>query len=490
VAKPADIAASAPSSADASAEIASHRTLHWRVGERRKLLVLGDVVATLLAVLAALRIWAFAAHEHFTEQYLVRQWHWFVILPALWLLLASVNDYYNLRITARLQSSLLCLARITLELLVIYVAIFFLSPPHSLPHLFVAYYAGLSLILISAWRSLRVLLSRVVGHRRRAVIVGAGSAVESMWHTMVEEAHAEYEVVGCISTLATWRPANPALKLLGGSNDLVSAVRTYGVSEVVVAYGDEAPPELFQQVISCYTGGIVVVPMPDLFEQITGRVPIEHVDERLWALVLPLEGYRLTFHLYLVVKRTIDILFALVGLAVFAILLPMLALLIKVDSRGPVFYAQERVGRGGRIFRVLKFRSMVVNAEKGTGPQWAQSRDPRVTRVGSLLRKTRLDEAPQLLNILKGDMSFVGPRPERPAFVDTLSREIPFYRSRLVIKPGLTGWAQVRYRYGNTTEDQLRKLQYDLYYIRHQSILLDLLIIGKTFGTVVSMKGQ
>ncbi len=488
--KPVDLASPGSVRADAAAEPTSYRTLHWRVGERRKLLVLGDVLATMLAVLAALRIWAFAAHEQFTQQYLLREWHWFVILPALWLLLAAINDYYNLRVTARLQSSLLCLARITLELLVIYVAIFFLSPPHSLPHLFVAYYAGLSLILISLWRSVRVLLSRVVGHRRRAVIVGSGSAVETMWHSMVEEAHAEYDVVGCITSLASWRPANPALKLLGGSTDLLDVVRTQGISEVIVAYGDEAPPELFQQVISCYTRGVVVVPMSDLFEQITGRVPIEHVDERLWALVLPLEGYRISFHLYLLAKRAIDVFFALVGLILFLPFLPLVALLIKIDSRGPLLYRQERVGRGGRIFHVLKFRSMVVNAEQGIGPQWAKSRDPRITRAGAILRKTRLDEVPQLLNILKGDMSFVGPRPERPSFVDMLSKEIPFYRSRLVIKPGLTGWAQVRYRYSNTTEDQLRKLQYDLYYIRHQSILLDLLIIGKTFGTVVSMKGM
>jgi exopolysaccharide biosynthesis polyprenyl glycosylphosphotransferase len=488
VSKPVNIASSA--APGTAAEATSFRTLHWRAGERRKLLVVGDVLATVLAVLASLRVWAFVARQPFTEKYLLRQWHWYIILPALWLLLASVNDYYNLRITARLETSFIYLARITVQVLVVYLAIFFFSNRTSLPRLFIVYYAVISLVLISLWRSARVLLIRVFGHRRRAIIVGAGSAVESMWHTMMEEAHADYDVVGCVSSTDGWRPANPALKLLGGSYDLVDVVRRQGISEVVVAYGDEAPPDLFQQVISCYTRGVVVVPMPDLFEQITGRVPIEHVDERLWALVLPLEGYRLSFHLYLLVKRAMDVLVALVGLILFLPFAPIIALLIKATSRGPVLYRQERVGRGGSIFHVFKFRSMVVHAEQGTGPQWAQSRDPRVTPVGALLRKTRLDEVPQLLNILKGDMSFVGPRPERPAFVDMLSKEIPFYRARLVIKPGLTGWAQVRFRYGNTTEDQLRKLQYDLYYIRHQSILLDLLIIGKTFGTVVSMKGM
>jgi lipopolysaccharide/colanic/teichoic acid biosynthesis glycosyltransferase len=147
------------------------------------------------------------------------------------------------------------------------------------------------------------------------------------------------------------------------------------------------------------------------------------------------------------------------------------------------------VGRGGRIFTIVKLRSMLVNAEDGSGPRWATSRDPRVTRVGRFLRKTRLDEDPQLFNVLIGQMSVVGPRPERPAFVEMLARASPFYRSRLVVKPGLTSWAQVCYPYGNSTEDALRKLQYDLLYIRHQSLMRDLLIMVGTFGTMLMLRG-
>jgi exopolysaccharide biosynthesis polyprenyl glycosylphosphotransferase len=473
------------------AEPVAFKTLHWRVAERRKMLVIGDFVATVLAVLGALWIWALHAHHvPFTQQYVLSEAHWFIILPIMWLALASVNDYYNLQVSARAQSSFLRLARINLELLVIYLAIFFFSPRTALPRLFIVYYAVLSLVSIGLWRSARVALARVMGGRRRAVIVGAGSAVESMWQTMAEDAHDDYDVVGCVTSVDTWKPANPALKLLGFGGDLLSVVRQQGVSEIVMATGGDVPAELFQQVMACYTRGIVVVPMPQLFEQITGRVPIEHVDEQLWALVLPLEGYRLSFHLYLVAKRALDILFALVGLILFLPVLPLIMVVIKLDSRGPIFYRQERVGRGGRIFWVIKFRSMYMDAEQGTGPQWAQKGDTRITRVGRILRRTRLDEVPQLFNILKGDMSLVGPRPERAAFVEMLSKDIPFYRSRLVIKPGLTGWAQVRYGYGSTIEDQLRKLQYDLYYIRHQSILLDLFIMAKTVGTVLGMRGM
>ena len=223
--------------------------------------------------------------------------------------------------------------------------------------------------------------------------------------------------------------------------------------------------------MSCYEQGVSIVAMPVLYEQITGRVPIEHVGSHLWTLVLPLEKRTFGFGLYLLVRRLLDMVFALVGLLLFAPCLPVLAIAIKLTSRGPVFYRQVRLGRGGRPFVLVKLRTMKRNAESENGAQWAQKIDKRVTLVGGFLRKTRLDEAPQLLNVLRGEMSLVGPRPERPEFVERLEREIPFYRTRLAVDPGLTGWAQVRYRYGATTADALRKLQYDLYYIRHQSLL-------------------
>jgi lipopolysaccharide/colanic/teichoic acid biosynthesis glycosyltransferase len=241
--------------------------------------------------------------------------------------------------------------------------------------------------------------------------------------------------------------------------------------------------------MTCYEQGITIVPMPILYEQITGRVPIEHVGMAHWAVVLPLQGRTLSFNLYLLSKRALDVVLALFGLTVFAVLLIPLAILMQLDSRGPIFYRQERVGRGGRLFKVIKLRSMIPDAEKHTGPKWATSDDPRVTRMGRIFRKTRLDEVPQLVNVLRGEMSVVGPRPERPVFVDELTQKIPFYRTRLVVTPGLTGWAQVRYHYGSTVEDALIKLQYDLYYIRHRSLMLDVLIMLRTVGQVLSLGG-
>jgi lipopolysaccharide/colanic/teichoic acid biosynthesis glycosyltransferase len=174
---------------------------------------------------------------------------------------------------------------------------------------------------------------------------------------------------------------------------------------------------------------------------------------------------------------------------VLLVLLPFIALAIALDCPGPVFYRQVRSGRGGRQFQVWKLRTMVPNAEEEGKPQWATEEDERVTRVGRILRKTRLDELPQVINVMRGEMSIVGPRPERPEFIEELQERIPFYRTRLTIKPGLTGWAQIFYGYGSTVEDALIKLQYDLYYIRHWSLWLDLYVILKTVGVVLTLRG-
>jgi lipopolysaccharide/colanic/teichoic acid biosynthesis glycosyltransferase len=204
--------------------------------------------------------------------------------------------------------------------------------------------------------------------------------------------------------------------------------------------------------------------------------------------VLPLDRNR-GQHAYAAVKRLADMLVACVGLFLFVLILPILALLIKFDSPGPVFYTQQRAGRAGRPFRLLKLRSMVMDAEKDGLARWAEPNDERTTRVGRFLRSSRLDEVPQLLNVLKGDMSLIGPRPERPEFIAQLQDEIPFYRTRLAVRPGLAGWAQVNYPYARSVQDALVKLQYDLYYIKHQSLYLDLIILLKTIGAVLTMRG-
>jgi exopolysaccharide biosynthesis polyprenyl glycosylphosphotransferase len=465
------------------------RGLQMPVSERRVLLMAGDVVASEVSVYVALALWAQHAHMAFDLDFIGPQIHWFVVLPALWLLLATTNDYYNLRVAARVGASLRRLALIVVEVLVVYLATFFLSQPGSLPRRFIVYYAALSLVLVGLWRAARIFLIGWTGFRRRALIVGAGHEAEVIWQTLKDEAAGDYELLGLVASASELVDVEDAQRYLGTGAELRRLVMEYGVTELVMAYTNDVPQDVFEGLLACYEAGVQVTPMMRLYEQITGRLPIEHMSERLWSLVLPDEAHSLRANVYALWKRLTDIVLALIGLALFVLLLPMLALVITLDSRGPIFYTQTRLGLGGKPFRIVKLRSMVADAEADAGPQWAQENDSRITRVGRFLRRSRLDEVPQLINVLRGEMSIIGPRPERPEFVETLASEIPYYRARLAAKPGLTGWAQVRYRYGNTQEDAVRKLQYDLYYIRHQSPMLDLIIAMKTIGTMVTFAG-
>jgi lipopolysaccharide/colanic/teichoic acid biosynthesis glycosyltransferase len=254
---------------------------------------------------------------------------------------------------------------------------------------------------------------------------------------------------------------------------------------------EHSPPVMSQQ--NLYTFNSVVPNTPGYFAQ--GIEAVGVMDEEVYARnpVEQQDGLLLAEHdislFYLFLRRAIDLTFALCGIVIILLIFPILALLICLDSPGPIFYSQERLGYLGKTFRILKFRSMHVDAEAAGHAVWAAEHDERVTRVGRFMRAIHLDELPQVINILRGEMSLIGPRPEREEFVSELEKTIPLYRHRLEVKPGLTGWAQVKYRYTRTDQEALIKLQYDLYYIQRQSFRLDLLIILKTVVEVLSYHG-
>jgi exopolysaccharide biosynthesis polyprenyl glycosylphosphotransferase len=319
------------------------------------------------------------------------------------------------------------------------------------------------------------------------VVVGAGWGGQTIVRTLKDFASAHFEVVGFVDDDPDKREKHfENVPVLGPTEILPELVGQYGISDVVLAINRDVPGRILAGLMTCYERGIRVSTMPEMYEQLTDRVPVEHVGNN-WFVVLPLgnNGQNLTYRL---LKRTVDVVVSLMGLAIFGLLLPALVLLIKVDSPGSVFYRQKRVGRGGADFKIIKLRSMVIDAERD-GARWADIDDARVTRVGRFLRRTRLDEVPQLVNVLRNEMSLIGPRPERPEFISKLEQEIPFYRTRLTVKPGLTGWAQVNYDYGRNVVDALEKLRYDLYYIKHQSIQLDLTIFLKTVNTILMLRG-
>jgi len=266
---------------------------------------------------------------------------------------------------------------------------------------------------------------------------------------------------------------------------LMEAVHKQKVHRVIVATPDRRGTIPMQELLKLRMQGVKIEEATSWLEKIYGKIEVENLYPS-WLVFG--EGFRRNT-IVKGVRRAISIIISLIGLIVALPLLPFIILAIRLDSEGPIFYTQTRVGKGGRLFKVVKFRTMRQDAEAASGPRWAGDKDPRVTRVGKFLRGSRLDEIPQMWCVLKGEMAFVGPRPERPEFIEMLATEIPYYGVRHMVRPGLTGWAQVNYKYGSTVEDAREKLQYDLFYIKNVSIGLDLLIMFQTVKTVLLGRG-
>ncbi|MGQ9888066.1 MAG: sugar transferase, partial [Aggregatilineales bacterium] len=370
----------------------------------------GDVAAVVAAVFLALRIWAVVGRIPFTPAFVASQGAWFVVFILVWVLLASANDFYDLRLVAQRGAAFQRLLIITLQMLVVYLIIFFLSERDALPRLFSLYYGLLSFGLIGLWRFVYPIVTGWASEPRRVLIVGTDWAAEAIIGAIGRYAYDEYEIVGLIGEADEVGLTICGVPVIGGGRDLLTAALHNRVTELVVTSTRELSGPVFQGVMDAYARGLTVVPMPLLYERVTGRVPVEHVNNH-WAVVLPLDSQSL-FQPYPFLKRALDIALAALGLLMFAALLPPIALALRLDSPGPVFYSQQRVGLNGRLFHIYKFRTMIPDAEAHSGAVFSRRGDPRVTRVGRFLRKTRLDELPQLINVLRGEMSLVVQRPE------------------------------------------------------------------------------
>ncbi len=452
--------------------------MNWRpqlrLRARRRLLMAGDVLAVLLSVFIALALQALSSSRDFSGRYVLGQGLWFLFFAGVWLVLANANDLYRLRPNWRPTRMALRLLRVTLQILLLYTLVFFLAERNELPRLFMIYFGLVSTLLVALWRMLWPTLSGWASEARRVLIVGEGQGVQLICEALKQEAADAYTVVAVLGQ-----------DDLGGGQDLPALARENRVSEIIVTATQALDGAALKGVMEATVAGLNVLPMPVLYERITGRVPVGVVGEN-WSVVLPLDesGVRL----WPVLKSVLDYLLAGLGALALLLLLPFIALAIGLDSRGSVIYAQQRVGRNGRLYRMLKFRSMRIDAEVLTGAVFAEVNDPRITRVGRFLRRTHLDELPQVINILRGEMSLVGPRPERPEHVERLAQELPFYRIRQLLLPGVTGWAQVHQDYAAGVAETQVKLQYDLYYVRHCSFLLDLEILLRTLGRVLDSR--
>jgi sugar transferase (PEP-CTERM system associated) len=341
--------------------------------------------------------------------------------------------------------------------------------------------------LIIGWRVAFEWFTRQIGPRERLLLVGTGTAAVKLAREIFERRQElGVEIVGFVDSDAgnVGKPVlNPGV--IGTIDDISSIVRRRSVDRVVVSLADARGKLPMDKLLDMKLRGVSFDHLASVYEEYTGKIALENLRPSWLIFSSGFQGG----HALRAAKQAIDVVGALIGLVLLAPVMLVIALLVRLTSKGPALYHQARVGLHGRLFVLHKFRSMCVDAEAETGPVWAQERDPRVTPLGRFLRGSRLDEVPQLWNVLIGDMSFVGPRPERPEFVEELTREIPFYGQRHTVRPGLTGWAQVRYSYGASREDALEKLQYELFYIKNMSLALDVFIILKTIKTVVLRRG-
>ena len=321
--------------------------------------------------------------------------------------------------------------------------------------------------------------------RTRILIFGAGAAAVVVGKTL-KASDPNAHIVGYVAGPNELETAVPADELLSLTGSLTETVERLNVDEIVVALTERRAGSMpLRQLLDCKLSGIKVYDLNSHFEKTLGQIRIDYLSAS-WLIFG--DGFNQGAW-RTAVKRVFDILSALVLIVLSAPIMVITAILIKLESPGPVLYRQERTGQLGKSFNVTKFRSMRTDAEKDGKPRWATTNDSRVTRVGNVIRRLRIDELPQLFNVLKGEMSMVGPRPERPFFVEQLTQEIPFYAVRHSVKPGVTGWAQVRYHYGSTVEDSQEKLQYDLYYVKNHTLFLDLVVLLETVGVVLTGKG-
>jgi sugar transferase (PEP-CTERM system associated) len=371
--------------------------------------------------------------------------------------------------------------------------LYYVYPPLQLGRgIFLIGIALVALILL-LWRGLFLAINSLPQFSERALILGDGPLAAPLIHELKSRPELGLRVVSHILTTgddsgerdserreSTAGPRGP----LNG-DELSHAVESQRVNRVIVAMGDRRGKLPVPLLLALKSRGVLIQDGTDVYEAVTGKVPIESL--RLsWLLFSP--GFHVSRFL-VIYKRLASIVASIIGLILSLPLLPFIALAIKLTSPGPLFYRQKRVGQNGTVFYCYKFRTMRADAEADTGATWATDDDPRITRVGRFLRTSRLDEIPQLWNVLRGDMSLVGPRPERPEFVDGLTREIPLYHLRHAIRPGITGWAQIRYRYGSSVEDAKEKLRYDLFYIKNLAPGLDLLIFLQTIKIILLGRG-
>lgn len=436
---------------------------------KKTILLIGDIGLLYLSLyLTLLARYGYQIEQETWSRHLLP----FSVVFLTWLIVFFINDFYDLKTSYNTTSLINSLIRIFIINGAVAVALFYFFAPFIdsiKPQRVLIIDILIAVALIFIWRRVFYKFIKSSTIANRVLIIGRNKLSEELEEQIKRRPQLGYQVI--------------ALENL--PDDLNNFCLKNQI-DILVSAVDLKDGLVSRKIFDCLSLEIDVYNISSFYEQITNKIPVEYI-EHSWFLE------NLTEHskkLYEIIKRIVDFILAVIGLLISIFLVPIIYLIIKLESPGPVIFQQVRTGKNGKKFTAMKFRSMINSAEIN-GAQWAQKNDPRVTKFGSFMRKTRIDEIPQLINILRGEMSFVGPRPERPEFIEILEKAIPFYKERLLVKPGLAGWAQLNGpSYGGSKEETLEKLKYDLYYIKNRSLLLDLNILLKTIRLIFGGKGQ
>jgi exopolysaccharide biosynthesis polyprenyl glycosylphosphotransferase len=474
-------------------------SLRLRPNEHRTILVIGDLIASGLAAVGAYYTWLgyswyklvvsgipISRAIRFVPSVSVP--FWFYLLPIIWVML--MIETYDSHVAANRRRTLRAISVAAFLGLMLYSLLFLTyRDPASLPRIIVGAFLLYASFLTLGWRMLYIRLYTSTGFMRRILVVGAGKAGRTLARLYQKMNPPPFQFVGFMDDDQDKLSRNfEGFPVFGNTTQLLRVIDEQHITDVVIGIMGVMRGITFQSILDAQDRGVEIVPMPTLYEEMIGRVPIHHLESD-WLIRSFVDQARVS-GFYEMFKRLMDMLGGLAGLLIFALVFPFAALATIIDTGFPILYAQDRLGKGGTLFMIHKFRTMHQNAEADGQARLAAENDPRVTRVGNFLRKTRLDELPQFWNVFRGEMSLVGPRAERPELVAEFQRQIPFYRARLLVKPGLTGWAQINYGYVASVTETGVKLEYDLYYIKHRTLMMDIQIVLRTIGTVFRAAGR
>ncbi len=470
------------------------RSHPWRLRlqERRTLLLIGDLLIATISLGLALYFW-FIGDRFPTSiiEFIQRRVPvWYFFFPIIWvILLVEIHDVHR---AGNWRATIAGVASATLLGFGLYLLLYFyyISPPNQLlPRRGVAGFFIAAPLLTLVWRAAYIRIFTDPQFMRRVLLVGAGKTGQALLQVTNDLWPPPFYLVGIVDDddckMDTVIENYP---VLGTSETLLDLVEANNVSDIIVAINSELKSGMFQALLEAQERGVEIIRMPRAYEELLGRVPIRLLEAD-WILRSFVDENRVS-GFYELGKRLVDIVGGLIGVLILIVMLPFVTLAIWLDDGLPIFYKQMRLGKGSQPYIILKFRTMRRDAEIDGNPQWAREDDARATRAGRFLRRTHLDELPQFFNVLRGEMSLIGPRAERPELMGLFQRSVPFYRARLLVKPGITGWAQVNFGYASTIEETTIKLEYDLYYIKHRSLLLDSIILLRTPATVMGFRGR